>query len=239
MGPLIKAPPVGLVGDTLPAALPELPAFFSPCFRYRYWLAREIGGTAHGPALFILHNPSAADAIADDPTIRRCIGYARRWGCRRMIAVNRFAIRGTDPRVVFARATADPVGPLNDATIVRAAGLVGAASGIIVAAWGAFGANGVHRRTSRARRKAVIELLAGTKLYILGLTLDGDPCHPLYLKADARPQRWRPDATGPTPARSTHGRVRTSGDGRAGGQSGAGHGSRVGDRQGDGGSSGK
>ena len=120
--------PVRLAGDSLPAALPDLPAFFSPCRRYRYWLARDIGGAERGPALFILHNPSTADATADDPTIRRCIGYARRWRCRRMIAVNRFAVRGTDPGVVFAAAALDPVGPLNEAAIARAAAVVTAAA---------------------------------------------------------------------------------------------------------------
>jgi hypothetical protein len=184
----MMAPSAGLAGDDLPADLPDLPAFFSSCRRYRYWLAREIGGE-RGPALFILHNPSTADATADDPTIRRCIGYARHWGCRRMIAVNRFAVRGTDPGIVFAGA--DPVGALNDAAIARAASMVTVASGIVVAAWGAFGANGVQRRVCRERGGAVIELLAGIELYVLGLTLDGYPCHPLYLKADARPQRWR------------------------------------------------
>ena len=189
--------PVRLAGDSLPAGLPDLPAFFSPCRRYRYWLARDIGGAERGPALFILHNPSTADATADDPTIRRCIGYARRWRCRRMIAVNRFAVRGTDPGVVFAAATADPVGPLNDAAIARAAAVVTAASGIVVAAWGAFGANAAQRRFCRRRGEAVVELLAGAELHVLGLTLDGHPCHPLYLRADARPQRWRPAITRP------------------------------------------
>ncbi len=189
-----------LAGDDLPADLPDLPAFFSSCRRYRYWLARDFGGGERGPAVFVLHNPSTADATADDPTIRRCIGYARRWGCRRMIAVNRFAVRGTDPGIVFAGA--DPVGRLNDAAIARAAA-VAADGSIIVAAWGAFGVNAAQRRICRHRAEAVAELLAGTELHVLGLTLDGQPCHPLYQKADARPQRWRPAATPPTPARST------------------------------------
>ena len=136
----------------------------------------------------------SATLLADEwhrPDQRICIGYARRWRCRRMIAVNRFAVRGADPAVVFAAATLDPVGPLNDAAIARAAAVVTAACGIVVAAWGAFGANTAQRRVCRRRGEAVIELLDGAELHVLGLTLDGHPCHPLYLSADACPERWR------------------------------------------------
>lgn len=180
-----------LSGDALPVGLVDLPAFFSACGRYRYWLARDIGGDGRGgPALFILHNPSTADASRDDPTIRRCIGYARRFGCRRMIAVNRVAVRATDPAAVFT--AADPVGPLNDAAIARAAAVVGAACGIIVAAWGAFGTNAAQRRVCQRRDEAVVPLLAEAELHALGVTRAGHPRHPLYLAATARPRSWRP-----------------------------------------------
>jgi hypothetical protein len=66
-----------------------------------------------------------------------------------MIAVNRFAVCGTDSGVVFATA-ADPVGPLNDAAIARAASVATAASGVVLAAWGAFGANAAWYRENVA-----------------------------------------------------------------------------------------
>ena len=55
-------------------------AVFSACGRYRYVLTRQVSAGTR-PATFILLNPSTADATKDDPTIRRCVGFARRWGC--------------------------------------------------------------------------------------------------------------------------------------------------------------
>ena len=86
---------------------------------------------------------------------------------------------------------------MNDAAIARAAAFVTAAAGIVAAAWGAFGANAAQRRLCRRRGEAVVELLAGAELHVLGLTLDGHPCHPLYLSTDARSERWRPAITQP------------------------------------------
>lgn len=88
-------------------------AIFSPCSRYRYRLERDLGaiGSHHDSVAFIMLNPSTADAERDDPTIRRCIGYARLWGYRRLIVGNAYAWRSTDPAGLWT--APDPVGPDN------------------------------------------------------------------------------------------------------------------------------
>ena len=108
---------------------------FSPCRTYRYALWREwIGGD--GYVMFIGLNPSTADETQDDPTIRRCIAFAKAWGYGGLSMTNLFAFRATDPKKM--KAVADPIGPENDAHLLRLA----RDAGVIVAAWGA---NGTHR----------------------------------------------------------------------------------------------
>lgn len=150
-------------------------AVLSPCGTYRYRLDRDwtLLGTRNGPrACFVMLNPSTADAIIDDPTIRRCIGFARSWGIERLTVVNLFALRSTDPAAL--RTHHDPVGPENDLHLLEAT----RGAQIVVAAWGANG--GLQRRDQR-----VTEMLtaAGRAVHRLGPpTLHGrHPRHPLYL----------------------------------------------------------
>lgn len=144
---------------------------FSPCRTYRYTLWREwIGGK--GYAMFVGLNPSTADERQDDPTIRRCIAYAKAWGYSALCMTNLFAFRATEPKDM--KAVADPVGPENDAHLLAMAG----GAGVIVAAWGTHG-------THRGRDAAVRKLLPA--LYCLALTKDGHPAHPLYLKKTLTP----------------------------------------------------
>lgn len=152
-------------------------ARFSRCGRYRYLLTRDWDDTdaAAGRVLIIGLNPSAADAERDDPTIRRCIGFARDWGFAGLIVANLFAWRASDPRDL--RVAADPVGPRNDLHLRAAA----RQARLVVAAWG------VHGR-HRGRDRRVRALLP--ELHCLRLTRDGDPAHPLYLPAGLQPQRW-------------------------------------------------
>jgi len=121
-------------------------------------------------------NPSTADAHRDDPTIQRCIGFARRWGCGGLVVVNLFAYRATRPDAL--RRVDDPVGPRNDWHIRRAH----AASSLTVASWGANAA--AHDRSQR-----VVKMLQG-EIACLGTTAAGAPRHPLYLRGSSRPRRW-------------------------------------------------
>ena len=92
---------------------------FSPCRRYRYTLWRAWDMFNPGYVMFIGLNPSTADEVQDDPTIRRCIGYAKEWGYGAFCMTNIFAFRATDPRVM--KAQADPVGPENDKWLTECA----------------------------------------------------------------------------------------------------------------------
>jgi hypothetical protein len=125
--------------------------------------------------MFIGLNPSTADEVQDDPTIRRCIGYAKEWGYGAFCMTNIFAFRATDPRVM--KTQADPVGPENDKWLTECA----KDAGLIVAAWGAHGGH-------RNRDEEVIKLV--DNIMCLGTTKDGYPRHPLYLPKTAKPESY-------------------------------------------------
>lgn len=148
-------------------------AYFSQDKSHRYSLFRRWADDETAPLLWILLNPSTADEKIDDPTIRRCIRFSVGFGFSAMRLLNIFAWRSTDPAGLFA--TDDPVGPLNDATILDCA----TSAPLIVCAWGVHGDNW-------GRANAVLELLRphAAKLRCLGTTKSGAPKHPLYLAAD-------------------------------------------------------
>lgn len=156
---------------------------------YRYSLSRR---WALGPAArFIMLNPSTADGTQDDPTIRRCVGFARALGCGALIVVNLFAYRATRPADLWR--AADPVGPRNDLTILEVAEDVRRAGGPLIAAWGA--------RVPESRVERVLDLLEAANardlLTALGTTQTGAPRHPLYLPSSARPSPWPTIGTQP------------------------------------------
>lgn len=147
--------------------------------RYRYALMRRWGDGE--PVAFVMLNPSTADASTDDPTIRRCVGFAKRWGYGQLLVVNLFAWRATDPKALSA--ADDPVGGENDGYLSA----VACQSARVVAAWGAW-----LPPWPRDRAKRVVSLLReqGVDLYHLGLTAAGQPRHPLYLPKSTTPAPW-------------------------------------------------
>ena len=157
-------------------------AEFSRCRRYRYTLERR--WATRGPTVvFIGLNPSTADERTDDPTVRRCVGFARDWGFAGVVLVNLFALRSTDPALLLT--DRDPIGPDNDHWIrssLRAAAMV-------VAAWGVRG--------GLLDRDAAVAAIAGD-LHCLGLTKAGHPRHPLYLSACTTAVRFPSDRLIPT-----------------------------------------
>lgn len=146
---------------------------------YRYELTRhwsDVGRTM----LWVMLNPSTADADQDDPTIRRCIGFAKSWGYGSLIVANLFAYRATNPEALTG--VADPIGPENDRRLLALARTC-----FVVAAWGASVPQyWRHRPTGIAQQLRD----AGVALHHIGLTKEGHPRHPLYVRGDAVPTLW-------------------------------------------------
>lgn len=161
----------------------EKTAVISDCGKYRYRLGRRWSNVGR-PCLFIMLNPSTADAFEDDPTIRRCIAFAKSWGCSELTVVNLFAVRATDPKDMMA--ASDPVGPDNMEHVKSAADFAVRGycypkdcNGPVVCAWGAHGAYMDQANTVLGWLEA--ELI---KPVCLGITKSGQPKHPLYLASD-------------------------------------------------------
>ena len=156
-------------------------ALVSECGTYRYKLWRA--WDSHLPTCaFVMLNPSTADATDDDNTIRRCIGFAKRWGFGGILVANLFAYRATKPKELLT--AQDPVGPGNDQRLVE----VGRSCARVVVAWGA----GCRWR---GRRRQDIEALNALRtcrpnsevVMCLGTTAVGFPRHPLYVKGNTEP----------------------------------------------------
>ncbi len=141
-------------------------AKFSPdrVHRYALWRTWDESGKI---AMFIGLNPSTADEVKNDPTVTRCINYAKRWGYNGMIMSNIFAFRATDPKVM--KAAQDPVGPENDKWLLKLAN----EANLIVAVWGNHG-------DFMKRGKAVMSLFEESELHCLAVNKTGHPKHPLY-----------------------------------------------------------
>lgn len=164
-------------------------AVISPCGLYRYRLDRPLSSltAGRGVVAFIMLNPSTADAEQDDPTIRRCLGFAWSLRAERLVVGNLFAFRATDPRKLTTYAgCADPVGPDNDRHLAE----IVAEADTVIAAWGS--ASKVHNLVKvRAPVVRSIVEAAGKPLHVLRLTrATGAPEHPLYLPGDLRPVPW-------------------------------------------------
>lgn len=154
-------------------------AEISDCGKYRWWLQRR---WADGPLVcFVMLNPSTADAEKDDPTIRRCVSYAKMWGFGALSVRNLFPFRTPSPKVL-GKAMNQGIDcrggerGLGELTVCRTAGLV-------IAGWGAFQAS--------SRVTQFLDAIAGTPVYCLNKNADGSPVHPLYQKTNLFPIRFR------------------------------------------------
>lgn len=155
-------------------------ARISKCGKYRYNLLRDWADRALLPICML--NPSKADAVEDDPTIRRVSRFAERDGFGGIFVVNLYAFRATDPAELWLQRHGDIVGPENDREIVEAAEYAKDRCGKIVVAWGA------DPGPIRDRDRDVLKLIAaaGAVPHAWKVTRDGHPGHPLYLPADSR-----------------------------------------------------
>lgn len=160
--------------EKLASVLPGYVCAWSPCKSYRYTLWR-----VWDPGLpfvqFIGLNPSTADEKVSDPTVTRCINFAKAWECGGMCMTNAFALRDTDPKVML-RAD-DPIGPENNEWLRS----IYDVTKYHVACWGA---HGMHR----LRHYVVVKMLK--RLDCLKRTKGNLPSHPLYLRGDLRPTAY-------------------------------------------------
>ncbi|MEM1155117.1 MAG: DUF1643 domain-containing protein [Pseudomonadota bacterium] len=153
-------------------------ALISQCGQYRYWLTRqweEVG--EHGRFVsFVGLNPSTADADVDDPTIRRCVGFAKQWGFAGLVMLNLYAFRATKPADM--KAADDPAGPGSLGYIMNA--FSSKALTDVVLCWG--------NHAEKKRGDIMIDLAHnyGLRVWHLGLTKSGNPRHPLYLPKDTQ-----------------------------------------------------
>lgn len=157
-------------------------AIISPCGAYRYRLERELGD---GPTVaVIMVNPSTADAVENDATIRKLLGFGTRNGWGKIIVGNLFAYRATDVRELAT--AADPIGPENNVHLAQA--LTDAER--VIVAWGP--ASKLPRRL-RGRWRTIQSLAGSRPLWTIGKTAkDGHPCHPLMLPYSLELQPWVP-----------------------------------------------
>jgi hypothetical protein len=157
-------------------------AAYSDCGAYRYWLKRR-WADAGGMLNFVMLNPSVADELRNDPTVERCERRARMLGFGAFIVTNIFAWRDTHPKEM--RRATEPIGPENDAVLVRMA----QNSDKVVAAWGTHGAH-----LGRGREVAALLRESGVTLHHLGLSKHGHPRHPLYVGYEITPKTWKGNA---------------------------------------------
>jgi len=149
----------------------KIGAKFSTCRKYRYALWRT-WDESKPYAMFVGLNPSTADEVEDDPTVTRCINFAKSWGYGGLCIANIFAYRATKPSDMMA--AQEPIGSSNDDWLIKLA----CDAGVVVAAWG----NGGRHQN---RSKHVVKLLP--KLHCLKMNTSGEPAHPLYLNSDSQP----------------------------------------------------
>lgn len=149
-------------------------------YRLQLWRTWSGGGRR---VLWIMLNPSTADAAVLDPTLRRCEDFSRAWGFDGFDVCNIFALRSTDPAALYRAVAdaADPVGPRNDAIIECAA----READQVLVGWGTNGA-----LLGRGEQVARALAAAGVALFALGVNADGSPKHPLYLPARSTRQAW-------------------------------------------------
>jgi len=156
-------------------------ARFSKNGKYRYLLGRRVGHPHHS-VLFIMLNPSKANATEPDQTITRCTNFARAWGYGTMEVVNLFAFKSTDPAGLWK--VKKPVGKRNDSFIRDA---VSRADQVILAWSGEVAKDPEFKRRAACVMRMVCKI---ARPYHLGFTKTREPRHPRVLPKSATPKRW-------------------------------------------------
>lgn len=153
----------------------------SACGTYRYRLTRQWDEAK--PFLgFLMMNPSDADAVRDDPTVKRCVSFAEREGCGGIWVANLYGLRS--PNIDALKGKADPIGPANDSMYAE----LFEACPKVVAAWGAYHPLG----NKRVREVEAILAAIQPRVFTLGYTLGGYPRHPLFVRGNVALEPFRP-----------------------------------------------
>ena len=155
-------------------------ATFSEDKKYRYLLERVMSHDNRSTVAFIGLNPSTADHMQDDPTIRRCVGFAESWGYGRLVMLNLFSFRATDPENMLNNNDDGEHDRINRGVIVEET----RAAHLVVAAWGKLG-------SFQNRDQLILPLLRHP--HYLKLNNDGSPSHPLYLPKTMYPRLYLPE----------------------------------------------
>ena len=171
--PVIAANPIGQTVRTARGSEGLATATYEPSEQWRFRLSR-VWDAKRPRCAFIMLNPSTATELVLDPTITRCVNFAKAWGYGALEVVNIFAYRATRPTDM--KAFHSPVGDANNDA---------SAAELVVAAWGTHGAH-------LGRGREVRELLgdSGSAVHLLRLTKRGHPGHPLYVRGDTEPTLW-------------------------------------------------
>lgn len=144
---------------------------------YRFVLGRRWDESLP-ECVFIMLNPSTADASEDDPTIGRCLNFAKNLGCGSLQVGNLYAFRATDPNDLFK--TTEPTGGAkNDAVLAELL----SRGEIVIAGWGA------HAKPDRVAE--LLRLPGANRITALGTTKAGAPRHPLYVHGATILSEWR------------------------------------------------
>ena len=147
-------------------------AHITRCGKFRYWLVRK-WNPGENYICWIMLNPSTTDASKDDPTIKRCITFSKKWGFDGLYVVNLYAYRATDPKEL--KKAGFPKGEFNDFFVKFIASICKK----VVCAWGNHG-------QYKNRYYEILKLLLphSVKVYSLGYTKTKQPKHPLYVCGD-------------------------------------------------------
>jgi hypothetical protein len=156
-------------------------ADLSPCGKYRYTLER-VWDRSKPTCTFIGLNPSTADCSQDDATIRRCVAFAKSWGCGKLIMVNLWPYRATQPAQMLRNFDSgdDSWADVFDRNMEVVLDAV-MESEYSIAVWGNHGAK-------IEDTLMILERSVRFGLHHLARNKSGQPSHPLYLSADLRPK---------------------------------------------------
>lgn len=150
---------------------------------HRFVLRREwlgAGGTVH----FVMLNPSTATDTVDDATIRKCVGFGKRWGFSKLVVTNLFAYRTTYPTDLASLIGDGHIdlatgGELNCGFALEAV----ETSDMTVCAWGDCG-------EAFLKHTPIPSILCAFELFCIGTTKNGSPLHPSRAPYTEAPLRY-------------------------------------------------